>query len=196
MNLYKFHPNASYHRYRFRCRYAAVFVCLLILAGCVNEAKIAANGLRQFPSEAILVKARAQNQSYVAISRSRYQLIELLEFDTQSFGKIQLKQGFISDGSTSPLDDDEGSRLAGFIHDALYRGSSYMYFPDGFPGVWSKAQADREYCHQLKRLGASTSRQKLNCRGPKMLPAVVSAWNYHRRPRESYWKYQIALTLQ
>ena len=184
-NPYLIRRSSRYHFWRL-----AVVLPVLIfgISGCVNESKLISSGLQLPQNHIAVIQAKAKNLVYITVRWRRYQLVQQLQFETQSFGIIQLNPGFISDGSSSLIADDAGSRLAGFLHDALYRGSAYLEFPQGFPGKWSKSQADQEYCFQLERLGASKYRQSINCQGLKSLPTLLSTWEYHRVPREKYWK--------
>ena len=168
----------------------AVSIFAIFLGGCLNEARFDAGPPQTGFNEAAILKAMADNKAYVAVGSGRYRLFEAINYETVGFGKVRLEIGFVSDGSSSPIEDDNGSRLAGFLHDALYRGSPSLLFVDGFQGKWTKKDADDEYCHQLKKLKASTRRIRLNCAGPKFLPSLVSPWEHHKPKREKYWKVQ------
>ncbi len=168
----------------------AVSFFAIFLGSCLNEAKFDAGPRQTGFNEAAILKAMADNKAYVAVGSGRYRLFEAINYETVGFGKVRLEIGFVSDGSSSPIEDDNGSRLAGFLHDALYRGSPSLLFVDGFQGKWTKKNADDEYCHQLKKLKASARRIRLNCAGPKLLPSLVSPWEHHKPKREKYWKDQ------
>ena len=170
-----------------------VSTCTLFLGSCLNEVKFDAGPPQTGFNEAAILKAKADNRVYVAIGSGRYRLFDALNFETINFGMVRLESGFVSDGSSSPITDDNGSRLAGFLHDALYRGSPSLLFVEGFQGKWTKKNADDEYCHQLKKLKASKRHIRINCVGPKLLPSFVSPWEHHRPQRERYWKYQQSL---
>ena len=91
---------------------------------------------------------------YRATDDGRYELTRALTFETQAFGTVRLTKGYRSDGSTSPIPDSEATRLAGFLHDALYAASGHLRFPDGAPKRYSKAKVDAVYCRQMRALGA------------------------------------------
>jgi len=166
---------------------------VIFLGGCLNEAKFDAGPPQTGFNDAAIFEAIADNKVYVAVGSGRYRLFEAINFETLNFGKVRLEKGFVSDGSSSPIADDNGSRLAGFLHDALYRGAAMMVFVDGFQGKWTKKNADDEYCHQLKKLKASARHIRINCAGPKLLPSFVSPWEHHKPQRERYWKVQQSL---
>ncbi len=175
----------------FACNHLLVAsTCTFLLSGCLNEAKFDAGPPQTGWSEAAIFKAKEDNKAYVAVGSGRYRLFEAVNFETINFGKVRLEKGFVSDGSSSPIADDNGSRLAGFLHDALYQGSPSLVFVGGFQGKWTKSNADDEYCHQLKKMKASKRPIRVNCAGPKLLPSFVSPWEHHKLKREKYWKHQ------
>ncbi len=167
-----------------------VLIGAVVLSGCINEMKTD-NVLRHpVATPAAITKARMAGIPYVALGNGEYRLIADISFITRHFGKVILTKGFVSDGSSSPLDDVDGSRRAGFLHDALYRGSPHLTFVDGFPGQWSKQQADDEYCFQMKRMGVVQRLRRANCSGPKVLPSFFSPWDHHRSRRKKFWERQ------
>lgn len=170
------------------CPCAAVAVLVVLLGGCVNEQRF---DLRPYtPSEAEISDAVQLGKSYIAVRNGKFQIISDISFDTLTLGQLVLKSRYVSDGSSSPLAEVEATRLAGFLHDALYRGSPYLEFPDGFPGRWTKAQTDKEYCHQLEKPGVSERQQLFNCAGPGLLLSFISPWDHHRAKRQEYWANQ------
>jgi hypothetical protein len=125
--------------------------------------------------------------SHVVIGHHKYRLVRSVKFKTRHFGTVILKKGFVSDGSTSPIADVPGSLYAGFLHDALYDGSPYLKFVSGFPGRWTKRQADEEYCYQLKRLGVNDQHRNINCIGVKLLNPLISPWGFNHSKRKKLW---------
>ncbi len=161
----------------------------MMVGGCINE-QHSASVRDPLPSLTSVQKAQSNQQPYVKLGNGRYRLIAQITFETRHFGRVFLNPGYVSDGSSSPIKDMKGSLLAGFLHDALYHGSPSLEFKQGFPGRWSKLQADQEYCFQMKRFGVPAAQRRANCRGLKLLPAIISPWDHHRKGREKYWKTQ------
>ena len=128
---------------------------------------------------------------YRRLDNRWFELTNDLEFTTLTMGKAVLLRGFVSDGSSSPFGNNEATIYAGFLHDALYHGSVFLRFPDGFPGPWSKDQADNEYCHQLKQLGVSRLKFKINCDGIKRFSENLPAWKSNEDKRLKYWRGQL-----
>jgi hypothetical protein len=162
----------------------------LALAGCVNEA---GNSQRYRVFEIKpeqLAEARQYRRPYIINTRGHIQTIQPLDFYTRQWGRVRLKPNFVSDGSSLPLDDDPGSNMAALLHDALYRGAPELTFPHGYPGRWTRHQADQAYCLQLKRQGAAERLAKLNCGGVNILGVSHGVWRYHRFRRQDYWEKQ------
>ena len=78
--------------------------------------------------------------------------------------------------------------MAALLHDALYRGAPQLTFPDGYPGRWTRQQANAAYCLQLRHQNATAKKQTVNCRALKLFGS--GAWNYHTKEREAYWQNQ------
>ena len=123
---------------------------------------------------------------YKAIGGGRYQLLRNLSVDTDVFGPITLTRGYRSDGSSSPVPDTRGSRIAGFVHDALYSASGHLRFGHGYPRGWSRAQADRTYC-ELLREGTPRWHASVNCRAVRRFGFTRHAWERLRVKRERRW---------
>ena len=118
----------------------------------------------------------------------RFELTAPLCFETGRFGRVVLTAGYRSDGSSSPIRDLEGSRAAGFLHDALYAASGHLRFPDGLPARWTKAEADAVYCAQMARRGVPRWHARSNCAGAKALPQIRFAWQRLAPKRERRWR--------
>ena len=123
---------------------------------------------------------------YKAVGGGRYQLLRNLTVDTAVFGPITLTRGYRSDGSSSPIPDTRGSRIAGFVHDALYSASGHLRFRRGYPRGWSQAQADRTYC-ELLRDGTPRWHASVNCRAVGRFGLTRRAWERLRAKRERRW---------
>ena len=117
----------------------------------------------------------------------RFELTAPLCFATERFGRVVLTQGYRSDGSSSPIRDGEGSRAAGFLHDALYAASGHLRFPDGAPARWTKAEADAVYCAEMVRRGVPGWHARANCAGARGLPQIRLAWQRLGPKRERRW---------
>ena len=161
-----------------------------ILSACVNEA----GNLQRYQVFRItpeqFAEARQQRQPSIINNRGYIQTIQSIDFYTRQWGKVRILPNFVSDGSSLPFDDDPGSNMAALLHDALYRAAPELTFPHGFPGRWTRAQADEAYCLQLRRQGAHERLSKLNCRGVKVIGISQGVWHYHRHRREAYWRAQ------
>jgi len=169
---------------------AALFLSAL-LVGCTNQHGIA-DPYRLFEvSEVRHEKAKKAGLPYVVNRRRNLQTTEIIEYQTKQFGKVHIRPDFVSDGSSRPLDRDRGSIMAALLHDALYRGAPQLSFVDGYPGPWSKAEADAAYCLQLQRMGAKPRRAKFNCRAVRFMKASKAAWRIHRQRREKFWASQL-----
>ena len=165
-----------------------VSLALLFLTGCIHHV-MDSNPYQPFavPDEAAK-SARQQGLPYFKNENGHYQLLEPLVFQTKQFGRVKLLRDFVSDGSSRPLDKDEGSNRAAFLHDALYRGPAQLIFLDGYPGRWSRAEADAAYCLQLQRQGAKELTAKTNCRAVRFLRVGHGNWVFHEETRLAYWK--------
>ena len=139
---------------------------------------------------AVTAGSETLTTSHIVIGRHRYRLTRDVVYTTRHFGQVVLGKGFESDGSTSPIPDVPGSLYAGFLHDALYRGAPQLLFLNGYPGPWTKLQADQEYCFQLKRLGVKREHRNFNCTAPKLLIPPLSPWEFRKALRERYWAAQ------
>ena len=161
-----------------------------LLSACVNQAGNA-NPYRAYAiSSEKLDKAKRQGFAYVKNRRGHLQTIKPITFYTEQFGRVRISPNYVSDGSSRPFDSDHGSNMAALLHDALYRGAPQLTFPDGYPGRWTRQQADRAYCLQLKLQNASEANQKINCRGVNLMGVSHGVWKYHAKKRKSYWKKQ------
>ena len=173
---------------------ALTSIVLLLLCGllsaCINQAGNA-NPYRAYAvSSEKIEKAKRQGFPYVKNRRGHMQTINPITFYTEEFGRVRLAPNYVSDGSSRPFDNDHGSNMAALLHDALYRGAPQMSFPDGYPGRWTRQQADAAYCLQLKRQNASEANQKINCRGVNLMGVSHGVWKYHAKKRKEYWKAQ------
>ena len=124
---------------------------------------------------------------YRAVEGGRFELTRAVRFDTRRFGPVVLTKGYRSDGSSSPIADVEGSRLAGFLHDALYAASGHLRFPGGAPARWTKAEADDAYCAEMARRGVPAWHARANCTGVRGLPHIAVAWRRLEPKRERRW---------
>lgn len=171
-------------------RLAMLVVVACIASGCINEA---GNSQRytvfQIKPEQ-LAEAKRLQRPYIINTRGHIQTIRPIDFYTRQWGRVRLKSNFVSDGSSLPFDDDPGSNMAALLHDALYRAAPELSFPHGYPGRWSRKQADEAYCLQLKLQRAGERLTKLNCRGVNVLGISRGVWRYHRTRREAYWREQ------
>ena len=166
-----------------------LLICSL-LSACINQAGNA-NPYRAYAiSPEKLDKAKQQGFPYVKNRRGHLQTIKPITFYTEEFGRVRILPNYVSDGSSRPFDSDHGSNMAALLHDALYRGAPQMTFPDGYPGRWTRQQADAAYCLQLKLQNASETNQKINCRGVNLMGVSHGVWKYHAKKRKSYWKKQ------
>ena len=117
----------------------------------------------------------------------RFELTRPIRFETDLFGPVVLTRGYRSNGSSSPVADSEATRLAGFLHDALYAASGHLRFPTGRPRRWTRAEADRIYCNQMRRLGAARWHARLNCTGV-MAGVTAKTWRQLAWKRERRWR--------
>ena len=140
------------------------------------------------------VSATSAKNAYKQLDERWFQTTRDLEYSTLNFGKAVIIRGFKSDGSSSPFGNVEGTRYAGFLHDALYHGSPFLRFPDGFLGPWTKEQADEEYCHQLRKLKVSELRYRTNCNSIKRFSENLPAWKNNHEKRQRYWRSQLIPT--
>lgn len=171
-----------------RLRWIVLPILALCLAGCVNQIG-ADNPYRVFDvSDDQVQLARGDGRPFVVNSRGYMQTIEIVEFDTKQFGRVRIQPNFVSDGSSRPFDKDPGSNMAALLHDALYRGAPQLKFLDGYPGPWTKAQADSAYCLQLQRLETKEKVAAVNCRAVRFLQVSSLSWQHHQKRREAYWK--------
>lgn len=169
----------------------ALLSLLPLLAGCPNQAGIA-DPYRLFDvPEKHYETARKAGLPYVVNRRRNYQIIETIEYQTKQYGLVQIMPKFVSDGSSRPMDRDKGSIMAAFLHDAMYRGAPQLRFVDGYPGPWSKAEADTAYCLQLQRTGTRPRRARFNCRAVRSMKTSKAAWRIHTEGREKYWAQQL-----
>ena len=159
-----------------------------ILSACVNEA----GNLQRYKVFSVtpeqIAEAQRQRQPYIINKRGYIQTVQSIDFYTRQWGKVRIMPNFVSDGSSLPFDNDPGSNMAALLHDALYRAAPELRFPHGFPGRWTRAQADEAYCLQLRRQGAHEKLSKMNCRGVKALGISQGVWHYHRHRREAYFR--------
>ncbi|MGI9366160.1 MAG: hypothetical protein ACR2O8_13320 [Rhizobiaceae bacterium] len=161
---------------------------MLLLTGCVHHV-LDSNPYHPFSaSYEEIQSAKAQGLPYFKNANGHYQLLEPLVFHTKQFGRVKLLPQFVSDGSSRPLDKDEGSNRAAFLHDALYRGPAQLIFLDGYPGRWTRAEADAAYCLQLQRQGAKELTAKTNCRAVRFLRVGQGNWMFHEETRTAYWE--------
>ncbi|MEP0943425.1 MAG: hypothetical protein ABJH63_05870 [Rhizobiaceae bacterium] len=178
-----------------RCIWNRLGLCFvlagtLLASGCINEAGNE-HRYRVFhvkPEQ--LADARQKRLPYIINRRGHIQTIQPIDFYTRQWGRVRLKRNFVSDGSSLPFDDDLGSNMAALLHDALYRGAPELTFPHGYPGRWTRAQADAAYCVQLRRQGATERLAKVNCKGVNILGVSQGVWRYHRPRRQAYWQQQ------
>jgi hypothetical protein len=160
----------------------------LLLSGCVNQLVLDDPYKVIGVSDEQLAEAQKTSKPYVINYKGYFQTVEPVEFDTKQFGMVILERNFVSDGSSRPFDEDSGSNMAALLHDALYRGAAQLNFVDGYPGPWTKAQADHAYCLQLQNFGSKKSVAEVNCRAIRYLQVSSIAWQHHRNHRETYWK--------
>ena len=116
----------------------------------------------------------------------RYELTRDIVFQTDRFGPVVLTRGYRSNGSSSPLPDSHRSRMAAFLHDALYAASGHLRFPGGHDRTWSRADADAAYCAQLLKLGVAAFRRRTNCTGAHRFGART--WDRLAAKRDRRWK--------
>ena len=133
-------------------------------------------------SSPVLAPAR-----YRRVEDGRFELTAPLRFETERFGTVVLTPGYRSDGSSSPIRDVEGSRAAGFLHDALYAASGHLRFPNGAPASYTKAEADEAYCAEMERRGVPAWHGRANCEGVRRLPHIRVAWQRLAPKRERRW---------
>lgn len=169
------------------------FACLLgaiVLVACVNQAGDS-DPYRIFKvTEGQEKIAREKGLPYVTNRKGNLQTIEAIDYHTEQFGVIRIEPGFNSDGSSRPFDNNLSSIRASILHDAMYRGTEKLNFLNGYPGPWTKAQADSVYCLQLLRLGAPKRLAETNCRAVRFLQGNLSVWGFHKKRREAYWSKQ------
>ena len=127
---------------------------------------------------------------YVTNRKGNLQTVEPIVYETQQFGQLTILPGFVSDGSSRPFDTNPASIKSAILHDAMYRGTPKLSFENGFPGPWTKAQADTVYCLQMLRLGVPKNLAETNCRGVRFLQGNLSVWGFHKQRRERYWANQ------
>lgn len=114
----------------------------------------------------------------------KFRLTRPIRFETERFGTVVLTAGYLSDGSSSPIADVEGSRIAGFLHDALYAASGHLRFPGGAPVTYTKEDADAAYCAEMVRRGVPGWHARANCTGVRRLPHIRAAWQRLAPKRE------------
>ncbi|NKB51986.1 MAG: hypothetical protein GKR97_07145 [Rhizobiaceae bacterium] len=166
------------------------------LSACVNQANTD-NPFRSFTiTEDQLETAASTGRPFVKNRLGQLQTIRPIDFHTQQFGRVRILSKFVSDGSSRPFDSDFGSNMAALLHDALYRGAPQLTFPDGYPGRWTRKQADQAYCLQLQRQNAGELTQQVNCRSVDTLGMSIVAWNFHQTSREAYWERRTGFNLQ
>ena len=169
-------------------RLMTLVVAGAILSGCINEAGNAHRYTVFDVKPDQLAEAKRLNRPYIINTRGHIQTIRPIDFYTRQWGRVRLKSNFVSDGSSLPFDEDPGSNMAALLHDALYRAAPELTFPHGYPGRWSRQQADEAYCLQLKLQGAQERLTKINCRGVNVLGISQGVWRYHRPRREAYFR--------
>ena len=118
---------------------------------------------------------------------ARFEVTAPIRYETDLFGPVILTPGYKSNGSNSPIADSEATRLAGFLHDALYAASGHLRFPTGRPRRWTKREADQIYCNQMRRLGAARWHAAVNCAGAKSL-VTGKSWRQLGWKRERRWR--------
>lgn len=114
----------------------------------------------------------------------KFRLTRPIRFETERFGTVVLTAGYLSDGSSSPIADVEGSRMAGFLHDALYAASGHLRFPGGAPLTYTKEDADAAYCAEMVKRGVPGWHARANCTGVRRLPHIRAAWQRLAPKRE------------
>ena len=160
----------------------------VFLTGCINQIT-SENPYQVFSlSDEEVQRAKGTGKPFAINSNGLLQTIDSVDFDTIQFGRVRIRRNFVSDGSSRPFDHDPGSDMAALLHDALYRGAPQLEFLDGYPGPWTKQQADLAYCLQLQRFGTKKSVAEVNCRAVRFLQVSILAWKLHRVRREAYWK--------
>ncbi len=176
--------------------FALVLIGAGTLSACVNQAGTD-NPYRSFSITGDQLNAAASTgRPFVKNRLGQLQTIRPIDFYTQQFGRVRILPKFVSDGSSRPFDDDFGSNMAALLHDALYRGAPQLSFPDGYPGRWTRQQADQAYCLQLQRQNAGELTRQINCHGMETLGMSVVVWNFHQRSREAYWEKQTEFNLK
>ncbi len=165
----------------------AIFVSISVSGGLSSQLAAAVNSSG---NSAAAKASKIYGTSHKVLGPRRYKLVKDVRYKTRNFGRVILKKGFVSDGSTSPIPDVIGSLYAGFLHDALYQGSPYLRFLDKKPKLWTKSQADNEYCYQLKRLGVKKDHRQINCSGVKLLAPMAPPWSFRSTQREKFWASQ------
>lgn len=169
---------------------SAFVVGCSFLTACVNQAGQTDPYRALVATQAELAVAGKEKLPYVITKRGNLQTFEEITYQTTIFGPITILPGFVADGSSRPFDKNRGSQMASLLHDAFYRGAAQMRFERGFPGRWSKNQADLVYCEQLRLQNAPKRLARSNCLGIRLVPGAISPWDFHRKRRTEYWEAQ------
>ena len=160
------------------------------LSACINQAGNA-NPYRAYAVTGEQIdSANRQGLPYVKNRRGHLQTIKPVDFQTEQFGLVRILPNYVSDGSSRPFDSDHGSNMAALLHDALYRGAPQLTFPDGYPGRWTRQQADAAFCRQLRIQKATPTNQTINCKALNLMGVSHGVWKYHTKKRKAYWKTQ------
>ena len=160
-----------------------ILVAILALSGCTaaTGSALAPDVPYAAPTPPVISPA------YRAVENGRFELTRSVRFETKAFGPVVLTKGYRSDGSSSPIADVEATRLAGFLHDALYSASGHLRFPKGAPKRWTKAQADDAYCDEMVKRGAPAWHANANCLGVRTLQRIAGSWERLGPKREKRW---------
>ena len=158
----------------------------LSTAGCTMADRTPVGALGPVAPAAMATTGHT-NPPYRRVDGGKFELTRAVRFETREFGTVVLTKGYRSDGSSSPIADDEATRLAGFLHDALYAASSHLRFPDGAPAGYTKAQADSAYCDEMRDRGAAALHARANCFGVRSLQRIAGSWERLAPKREKRW---------
>ena len=154
-------------------------VAILCVAASAFAPAIASNAI---PA----VRTTAGDPPYERVANGRFQLVRDVVFQTDAFGPIVLTEGYRSNGSSSPLPDTHASRMAAFLHDALYAASGHLRLSPKRTAGWTRAEADETYCRQLAAFAVSAFHARANCAGARRFGGRT--WDRLAPKRERRWR--------